>query len=140
MSSWKRESWSTKVNKLEKITTKNQLDILYNSSALTAEGLIPDDESMDFLANWLEENGAEPRDDLVFYVVKGSLMNEAYGLTGDNAYQDDLPIVCIPLDEMGNPSAITVPALLMGFRWFDDVVNNNLLNEEERNEISKASS
>lgn len=122
------------MHKLEQVTTKDQLHMLYSSSALIAEGLIADDKCIDFLANWLEENGAEPLDDLAIYVVKGSLMNEVYGLTGENAYQSDLPIVCILLDEMGNPAAITGPSLLMGFRWFDDVVNNNLLNEREQSE------
>lgn len=126
--------------RLEEVTTKGQLDMLHNSSALTAEGLIANDESMDFLANWLEENGAKPLDGFSIYVVKGSLMNEVYGLTGENAYQSDLPIVCIPLDEIGNPAAITGPRLLVGFRWFDDVVNNNLLNEKEQSESTKASS
>lgn len=123
--------------RLEEVTTKDQLDMLYNSSALTAEGLISDDESAEFSINWLKENGAEPHDDLTVYVVRGSLMNEAYGLTGENAYQDDLPIVCISLDEMGNSAAISGPSLLMGFRWFDDVVNNNLLNEKEQSGASK---
>lgn len=129
-----------KTHKLEEVTTKDQLDVLYSSSALTAEGLVADDESVAFLANWLEENGAEPQDELTIYVVKGSLMNESYGLTGDNAYQDDLPIVCIPLDEMGNSAAIAVPRLLLGFRWFDDVVNNSLLNEKMQSESSEGGS
>lgn len=89
--------------------------MLYNSSVLTAEGLIANDESMDFLANWLEENGVEPLDDFSIYVVKGFLMNGVYGLTGENAYQSDLPIVCIPLDEIGNPAVITGPSLLVVF-------------------------
>lgn len=66
----------------------------------------------------------------VAYHIKGGLMNREYGLTGDNAYQDDLSILYFRLDDMENPNALAIPRFAVGGRWFDDVVDNNARREK----------
>lgn len=99
-----------------KVNTKEQLDELYNCSAMTWEGLR--EESFQ---QALEECGT---DDAIGYVVKGKVMNEFYGLTGNNAYPNDLNIFSI--------DKVKVLAILFGARWFDDIVDNNQRREEEK--------
>ena len=59
-------------------------------------------------------------------------MNLAYGLTGDNAYRDDLHIVSVKLSDIENVGAIVIPRFQVGGRWFDDIVANNRRREEEK--------
>lgn len=109
-----------------------QLSFLYNDSALTFEGVNDTKENYEYLVNWLEEQGAEPVSELPIYKISGKMMNEEYGLTGDNAYQDDLNIVSVPLKALGNYMAIVFSRFAIGGRWFDDIVENNRIREEEK--------
>lgn len=70
----------------------------------------------------MRKNGYE-KDELIGYWFKGKLMNEAYGLTGNNAYQDDLTFLVIP--DFYNP----IFKLEVGARWFDDIVANNSIKQ-----------
>ena len=113
--------------KIINVTTKDQLDNLYNQSALTWEGLSSDEENLNAVKEWLDGNGAllegiEP----TFHIITGELMNETYGLTGGNAYSNDLTIVSVTdINQM----KVTLPRFEVGGRWFDDVVNNNVARE-----------
>lgn len=60
----------------------------------------------------------------------GKEMNEEYGLTGDNAYQDDLNFLAFPLDGL-NVGKLSIFKMCMGDRWFDDIVDNNAMREAE---------
>ena len=113
--------------KIINVSTKNELDALYNQSALTWEGLDISEESFNAVKDWLNEHratidGVEP----TFFVTKGKLMNDIYGLTGNNAYPDDLNIVSVPNIYQ---SAIILARFEVGGRWFDDVVDNNVRRE-----------
>lgn len=115
--------------KLEDVTTVKQLKKLYDGSALTSEGTSLDKENLEWLVNWLKENGAEPKEDLTIYVTKGKLMNDTFELTGDNRYPDDLNIISIDLDDLGNWAAIITKRFSLHLRWMDDVICNNLSRE-----------
>ena len=110
------------------VSTKEQLDELYNQSALTWEGLSADEENLNAVENWLKAHsaiieGKEP----AFHIITGELMNTTYGLTSDNAYSKDLTLVSVTdIDQM----AIVFPRFEVGGRWFDDVVDNNVRREE----------
>ena len=111
------------------VFTKEQLNELYNQSALTWEGLSADEENLNAVENWLKEHGAiiegkEP----AFYIITGELMNTTYGLTNDNAYSKDLTLVSVTdIDQ----TKIALPRFEVGGRWFDDVVDNNVRRERE---------
>jgi hypothetical protein len=110
---------------IENVATKEQLDKLYNNSAFTIEGLA--EESIGDLMKWLEENTDFTTDKPIVYVTKGKVMNDMYGLCGNNAYSDDLTIVSI-IDI--NQMKIALKRFSVGGRWFDDVVDNNVAREE----------
>ena len=109
------------------VTTKDQLVNLYNQSALTWEGMDTDEENLNAIKDWLDDYGAILKDkEPTFHITTGELMNTTYGLTGNNAYPNDLNIVSVTdIDQM----AITLPRFNVGGRWFDDVVDNNAMRE-----------
>ena len=110
------------------VTTKEQLNKLYNESALTWEGLSADEENLNAVKNWLKEHKAILGDDEpTFHIITGEFMNEQYGLSGSNAYAEDLTIVSVTdINQM----AIVIPRFEVGGRWFDDIVDNNRMREE----------
>ena len=119
------------MNKI-KVNDRATLDALYNNSALTFEGVAASDENVKAVLTWVKNYTPLKREDV--YVIEGSLMNREYGLTGDNAYPEtDCTILCIKLDDMEKPMAVTLPRVTVGGRWFDDVVDNNARREAEKN-------
>ena len=101
---------------IKEITTTDELNALANKSAPTWEGL-----SLEGLEEQLKH--IDPEVEAVF--CTGKTYNEAYGLTGSNAYPDDLTIVfltnwSIPMMEW---------KFKFGCRWADDVRDNNLRRE-----------
>jgi hypothetical protein len=118
---------------MQKITVNDRktLDELYEGSAFTMVGLDPADESLAQLLEWIK--GYSPVKNERFYIISGSLMNMAYGLTGDNAYPEtNCTLVCMKLEDIENVNAITIPRFQIGGRWFDDVVANNARREQEK--------
>ena len=111
------------------VSTKEQLDNLYNQSALTWEGLTADEDNLNAVKEWLDTNGAILADtEPTFHIITGELLNTVYGLTGDNAYASDLTIVSVTdINQM----AVVIPRFQVGGRWFDDIVDNNAGREEE---------
>lgn len=115
---------------IKRATTKNQLDYLYGESAMTFEGL--SESSLGDLYSWLVSEGAEPAEECIAFTISGAVMNELYELTGQNAYPDDLTIVSVPLSELAHAEKIFISMRQYGGRWFDDVVENNLRREREK--------
>lgn len=105
------------------VTTKEVLNMLYNDSALTMEGLKID--SVPEFIQWVRQYTQFKTTDIVYYVIKGSVMNRYYYLTGNNRYPDDLTIVSLRLSDMIEPLKLAVPRFQIGGRWFDDIVDNN---------------
>lgn len=104
------------------VTTHDELEAL--DSALTWEGLAVDEKNFQAVKDWMAEHGAKLKTDTI-YVTKGAAMNAAEGLTGDNAYPDDLNIVSIMLENIENWQALTIPRFEVGGRWMDDILDNN---------------
>lgn len=109
--------------KIINVTTREELDALYEESALTWEGLKTDEKNLNAVHDWLKEHGAIIADvEPTVHIIKGILMNTTYELTENKAYPSDLNIVSITgINQM----AIALPKFLVGGRWFDDIVNNN---------------
>ena len=110
------------------VTTKKQLNVLYNQSALTWEGLSADEENLNAVRDWLKEHKAIlGYDEPTFHIITGAFMNDAYGLNGNNAYAEDLTLVSVTdINQM----AVVIPRFEVGGRWFDDIVDNNARREE----------
>lgn len=113
------------------VTTKEQLDELYNSSALTFTRVSEDEESMKQMLNWLKEH-SEVSEPLPVHIIKGKVMNENYGLTGNNAYPNDLTLISIKLNDIKDVGSITMARFEVGGRWFDDIVDNNAIIEKHK--------
>lgn len=118
------------------VTTKDKLDELYESSALTFTGISTDDESINQMMDWLKEK-SEISNPLPVHIIKGQTMNENYGLTGNNAYPNDLNLISIKLEDIKNIGAITMARFEVEGRWFDDIVNNNAM-REKNNHLERA--
>ena len=98
---------------------------LVDGSALTIEGLA--ESAIDSFLDWVEEiAGLRVRR---AYVTKGSLANREWGLTGDNAYIDDLNIVSVKLDDMEHWQKVVMSRFRIGGRWLDDVYANAIRRE-----------
>ena len=114
--------------KIIHISTKEQLDSLYNESALTWEGLSTEKGNLDALKEWLNHHGAILADrEPTIHIISGEFMNAMYSLRGNNAYPDDLTIVSVTDI---NQAKVTLPRFEVGGRWFDDIVDNNKRREE----------
>lgn len=107
----------------------NDLDELYEKSALTFEGTIVDDENLNWLIEWFEEHNCKMLKEN-FYVISGRQMNQKYHLTGSNAYPDSLTILCVKLEDLSSVKNIVIPRFELNGRWFNDVVDNNLRREK----------
>lgn len=66
--------------------------------------------------------------DIEWHKFTGREYNEAFHLTGDNRYPDDLVFLCFPLDAL-NVGKLAMFKMMMGDRWFDDIVDNDLRRE-----------
>jgi len=101
------------------------LDKFFNTSAFTFEGLdITDKKGNKQLEEALRSAGYE-KDEILTYWFTGAEMNKRYSLTGDNRYADDLTFLVVP--EFYNPMF----KMLVGARWFDDIVASNAWREAE---------
>lgn len=106
------------------VKSKEELDYLYSVSALTIEGLR--EESIPTIMKILKENTDVYRERA--FIISGKFMNEQYGLTGNNAYKDDLHIVSFSLEDF-DAMPMTFKRTAFGGRWFDDIVDNNARRE-----------
>ena len=91
----------------------------YEKSAFTLLGLTSKDDTLyNQLSDLLELDEHN-----TIYKYTGKDMNDYFHLTGRNRYPDDL--VVITIDDYYN---VTIK-LLLGARWFDDIVDNNQIME-----------
>ena len=122
----KAESYSGKYTRVDvSASDKSTFDRLYKNEALTAEGMkIADESDLEAVNNWFRTYSKCSASNVEIYIIKGKAMNSFYHLTGDNAYSDDLSIVCIDWVN----SKVTSP-YKGRWRWFSDVVDNNAKRE-----------
>jgi len=117
--------------KLTKPEAIDKLDFLERNSALTFEGMIPEEAHLyvDFLRDFTEVD-----DSVDAYIIKGAAMNEKYGLIGKNAYPKNLNFLIVPLRAFKDVAKIALPRMQIGGRWLDDIVDNNAIRNKEEND------
>lgn len=113
---------------MEKVTVTTLRQIEELGSALTIEGLA-EDAFQDFI-DWVKQYTTLKRE--MLFITKGKTMNKLYDLSGSNMYQDDCNIVSIKLSDMENCMAVSLPRFLIGGRWLDDIIDNNVRKEKEK--------
>ena len=96
---------------IKEIKTLEQLKELYNTSAMTWEGLAENDFPV--VLDTCSQKGSEG----TIYFTKGKTMNKLCHLKNSNAYPENLNIVSI-IDFKGL-------AMSYGARWMDDIIDNN---------------
>ena len=103
------------------------LTMFTENSCFTIEGLdLKDKESNKLMERDFRAAGFTEKDFIV-YVLKGSTMNDYYGLTDSNAYNPELTIAVIP--NFYNPMF----KMIVGARWFDDTVASNSIKQNAIN-------
>ena len=108
--------------KLVVVDNKETLNYLYERQGLCFEGLVINETNYKNFYEVLTESGVKVRDNCI-YVISGEVMNECYGLTGENSYNDDFTIPCITWDFT---NSLMYFRLEGNGRWFSDVIDNNL--------------
>lgn len=107
-----------------------QLAHLDATEAIAIEGL--EESSIPYFTLWATELAGTPKDDVEVYLIKGSLLNKAWSLTGDNRYPDDFNIVAISFDQLDSPGKLAIPRFSIDARWWSDILANNLKREKEK--------
>lgn len=121
----------SEIRQILKVNAENReatFNAAYNGSYYTILGCAGD------LGEWtagykelLETRGiGTPKE---FITFKGADMNEFYGLTGSNAYNDELTCLMFPLNAL-DVAKLAIFKLRAGDRWFDDIVDNNQRRQE----------
>ena len=115
---------------IKNVTTAEELDAL--GSALSFEGLIPDEENLTAAIKWMNDHGADFKPNANVYVTKGHVMNQVDGLSGPNAYPDNVNVVSFRLEDIGDWQRLILARMNVGGRWLDDIRDNNRRREAER--------
>ena len=112
--------------------TDDDLVNLEKGSAFTFEGLTSDDKNLNDLVDFFNEK-TNIKIPMKIYHTTGEKVNTFYGLTGRNAYPNDLDIVLLPLDNWNELGDLPMIKIQIGARWFDDIVDNNRMRQEKNN-------
>lgn len=120
-------SENMKVIELKAEDAKKYFEEFYGDSSLTFIGVIPEEAHLyrDWFEKYTTVDKTKP-----CYLYTGKMMNDYYGLTGRNAYPDDLHIITFKLNTFESIGKIAVPRFQIGGRWFDDIVENNRRHQE----------
>ena len=105
-------------------TDEKILKSLYENSALTFLGQM-NDEYLDFIYNWLNNQNVLKDKMLNLYVFNGSFIKKVYKI---NNYPDDINFSCISLNDLNlknvDKNKFSEGHLIIGSRWLDDIINN----------------
>lgn len=111
---------------------------LESGSAFTYEGMSIDDENLEKVVDALK-SVTSINTPVRFYHWSGKYMNDIYGLTGRNAYPEDLNFLSIDLDNWNNMNGLVEFKMSTGARWLDDIVDNNKVRQDKIDGIEDSS-
>lgn len=109
---------------VRKKASQSQFNQFYNNNDYFIECVTGDEELCQIIANLLAMN-YDIITPVQLYVITGKDMNKAYDLYGDNAYQDNVHHVVVPLKTLKNSKDIVPAKYTIKARYFNDVVDNN---------------
>lgn len=98
---------------------------LLKYSTVAFEGLNLNKNNIEMIVKALEQSKCKStREDSKFELlaIAGVNMNKTFRLTGDNAYEDDFPILCVCPITIDGFLKVETLLRMMGARWFKDVV------------------
>ena len=108
---------------IKKVPTDLDFEILENGSALTMTGYMPKELHLyvEAISHYVK------KDELEVYVYTAKELNAARGTN----LPEDLNMFSISLDDLKDVNTLAVKERFQyGFRWLDDVVDNNRVREE----------
>ena len=109
---------------------EDKIKELADKSAFTWEGAFTTDEALQKIVDDFKES-TPIQLPVHFYTWKGKLFNEIYGLTGSNAYPDDLNFLSVDLDNWSEMGNLPIFKMKVRARWLDDIVDNNAVRQNE---------
>ena len=107
----------------------DKISELEKGSAFTWEGMDISDKNLKDIIDFFTKNTQGFKTPVTMYNWTGKEFNEKYGLTGSNAYPDDLNFLSIPLDTWSEQGNLPIVKMQVGARWLDDIVDNNARRE-----------
>ena len=116
---------------------ESMLQTFYDENAFVRNGLLPNDDNikthMELLSNYLDTRYRDGEKFIPMYVVKGSMMNRAYGLSGKNAFESDYTMIITPRNVFAyhDREGFDYGLLLAGGAWFQNIVDYRLRKEHE---------
>ena len=114
---------------IKTISTEQEIKEVYNNSYSTILGAGGDlQEWVDGISKWMKENDFGEMSNIVTF--KGKDVNDIYGFEGDNRFQDDLIILAWANNKI-KLNRYCIPRLQMGIRWFNDIIDNTLIKQEQ---------
>lgn len=100
----------------------SMLKELYEGSAYTIIGVGGELNTwVDGYQELLDEKGIGKVED--WYVFTGKDLNTEYGLTGEDAFDEDIRFLAFPLTGL-DVEKLAIFRIRMGDKWFDDFVDN----------------
>lgn len=106
------------------IESEEDLDILYDRSSFTIEGISIEDKRIISILDYLKDEDILLKDGSTINIIKGKMMNKKYDLRGFNKYPEDLNIISIDNDNFTNLPKLAIVRFSFGGRWFDDIIDN----------------
>ena len=104
------------------VKTTQPLSDLWSGSACTMLGYLP--KELELYIKQLREHGFLKDEKVKVYTYKGSLLNKF--CHNPEAFPEDLNIFSIDLNQMENVASFALSLRLqMGYRWLDDIYDNN---------------
>lgn len=120
------------------VADDNKISELEHGSAFTWEGMVVDAENLSTIVEALKEETSISLP-VRFYTWTGEVMNNKYGLTGRNAYPEDLTFLSIDLDNWGSMDGLIEFKFSVGARWLDDIVDNNKVRQDKIDGVEDSS-
>lgn len=108
----------------KEVHSKSFLDRFYRNNDFFIECVSGNEQLCQILANMLAAH-YKVKTPVEVYVTTGKDMNKIYDLAGNNAYQNDVHHVIIPLNTLKNSRDIVYAKATLRARYFNDVVDNN---------------
>lgn len=115
---------------ITQVTDKATLKQFYDDWSITWEGMSTDEKNLKDIKKAINEAGGKFNGH--FHVIKGDFFNKAYGLTGRNAYPEDLSILVITTKDCPGRDKLIMWIRMCGARWYTDVIDNNARRQKSR--------
>lgn len=121
--------------KLYQVTDKENIDKMSRMGTVAFENYRLSEKNLISICAIARLNDAQPlRPDGKYelFVITGQTMNNCYHLTGDNAYDDEVKIICLPANNITNSIMLSFELAKVGGRLLSVILKRNARHEQEQ--------